>query len=246
MMEPGSTGRGGAPQATRAIVLRTYKHTDGRVIARMCTERHGTRGVLVRTGKGNAANAALQALTRLEVVVLVREGQELLFARDLRVELPYRNLGQDPLRGALALFMQELLVRLLHEEVADPRLFATLQDLLEEMDSGADPAGHPLRAMVALLAHMGIRPEPPAGPVSGFDLREGAFCTAAPLHELCMPGDRAQVLAALLAGGAPDLGATVPHAVRRALLDDLLLYFRLHVEGFGELRSPEVLRQVLG
>ena len=33
--------------------------------------------------------------------------------------------------------------------------------------------------------------------------------------------------------------------VRRALLDDLLIYYRLHVEGFGELRSPAVLHALL-
>jgi hypothetical protein len=47
-----------------------------------------------------------------------------------------------------------------------------------------------------------------------------------------------------------DLDAAVTPAIpptqRRALLDQLLLYYRLHVEGLGELASPEVLRQVWG
>jgi hypothetical protein len=39
---------------------------------------------------------------------------------------------------------------------------------------------------------------------------------------------------------------TIAPALRRDLLDHLLLYFRIHMEGLGELRSPAVLHQVLG
>ena len=49
-----------APQITRGIVLRTIKHTEGRLIVRMCTERFGTRGVVVRAGRKGTAQAALQ------------------------------------------------------------------------------------------------------------------------------------------------------------------------------------------
>ena len=36
----------------------------------------------------------------------------------------------------------------------------------------------------------------------------------------------------------------MPASERRDLLDHLLLYYRMHLEGLGELRSPAVLHQV--
>ena len=232
-------------QVTRGVVLRAIKHTDGRLIVRICTERFGTRGVLVRTARKGAAQAALQPLSRVELVVVAGEGRELLIAREVRIERPYVNISTDPVRGALALFMQELLVHVLREEVADPELFPLLEALLDELDTGADPAGYPLRAMVALLAYLGIHPDTGATGEDGFDLREGRFHSGAPPHELCMPVERARVFKALLSGSMEGIGAAVPYAVRRALLNDLSTYYRLHVPGFGELRSPGVLHAVL-
>lgn len=240
-----SRNAGGSTEVTRGVVLRTIRHTEGRLIARICTDRFGTRGVLVRAGRGGVTPAALQPLSRVELVVVAPEGRDLLLARELRVERPYVNLARDPLRGTLALFTQELLVHVLREEVEDPELFATLQEMLEELDAGTDPAGFPLRAMVALLPHLGIVPVATAGDPAGFDLREGLFFAGRAPHELCMSAERARVFNALLGGAVNDLGTTVPGAVRRALLGDLLTYFRLHVEAFGELRSPEVLHAVL-
>jgi DNA repair protein RecO (recombination protein O) len=240
-----SNFQGGALQVTSGMVLRTIKHTERRVIARMCTERFGTRDVVMRAGRKAAVGAALQPLSRVELVVAVSEGRDLLVARDLRLERPYGHLSSDPVRGALALFMQELLLSVLREEVADPELYVLLGELLEELDTGMDPAGYPLRAMVALLGHLGIRPDAEGRPMDGFDLREGRFFTGAAPHELCMPVERAHLFNALLTGGAGDIGAKVPYGLRKALLSDLGMYYRLHVEGFGELRSPAVLHAVL-
>jgi hypothetical protein len=41
-------------------------------------------------------------------------------------------------------------------------------------------------------------------------------------------------------------GPVIPASQRRELLDHLLLYFRMHLEGLGELKSPAILHQVLG
>jgi len=61
-----------------------------------------------------------------------------------------------------------------------------------------------------------------------------------------MDEDVGKALAYLLEvpiGGASDM--VLPGDLRRRLLDQLLLYYRFHVEGLGELRSPAVLHQVL-
>ena len=54
-------------------------------------------------------------------------------------------------------------------------------------------------------------------------------------------------LAAMLSVGFDRMEAlNIPAGQRRGLLDHLLLYFRMHIEGLGELRSPSVLHEVLG
>lgn len=235
---------------TRAVVLRTVKHTDGRVVLRAYTERLGSRSCLVRTSsKQGARSAALQPLARVELVLPESGDHGLRTAQDLRVERPYVRTPHDPLRGVLLLFAQEVFNKTLYEETPDEDLFSFVQDTLEAIDTGDDLAHQPLRLLVGLMEHQGILPEPPLSVETRFDLRDGIFFQGPSPHGFCMEPDPASLFARLIeqvGTNAPvprDLRS--PADTRRRLLDDLLVYFRLHVEGFGELRSPGVLRTLL-
>ena len=239
-------------QTTRAIVLRTIRHGDRGLVLKAFTESSGLRSYMVRTGgKGPSRMAALQALSRVELVVTESADRDLHQLREVRVERPYTNLPVDPLRGTVALFVQELLVRVLREESADPMLFEFLQEALESLDTAEDLSHFPLLFLVELSRHLGIDPEAPVDGADHFDLREGRFVEASRAHGHVIGPPQSLALAELptawRAGSRVDAHALrIPGPVRRLLLDQLLLYYRMHLEGLGELRSPAVLHQVLG
>lgn len=228
---------------TRAIVLRTVKHSDSAVVAHVFTEQFGKRSCMVRAGgKNRSRQAALLPLSRVELVVAEVGDGGLLNAREVRIEKPYQHLHTDPLRGALALFVQEVFYRTLRADTPDPELFAFVERTLEEVDTSASTALLPQRMLIGLAHELGFLPEVPQGPYSGFDMREGAFFNGPAMHEFCMGPEETVALVALLEGSTPP---AVPAALRRSLLEHVLMFFRLHVEGFGELRSVAVLHQVL-
>ncbi|MCC7503441.1 MAG: DNA repair protein RecO [Flavobacteriales bacterium] len=234
-------------QTTRAIVLRTIRHGDRGLVLKAFTESSGLRSYMVRTGgKGPSRMAALQALSRVELVVTESADRDLHQLREVRVERPYTNLPVDPLRGTVALFVQELLVRVLREESADPALFDFLQEALESLDTADDLSHFPLLFLVELSRHLGIDPEAPVDGADHFDLREGRFVEASRAHGHVIGPPQSLALAELLRAGPDAHSLRIPGPVRRLLLDQLLLYYRMHLEGLGELRSPAVLHQVLG
>lgn len=232
---------------TRGIVLKVVRHGDNTRVLKAWTEAHGLRSYLVRTGvKGGTRDAALQPLNRLELVVKEDADRELTTVRELRVERPYLNLTRDPLRGALALFVQEVLYKVLRTGAADASLDAFVRDALEVMDTGPDLRHYPLVFLLELAGHLGFRPGPPQPGEYHFDLREGHFLRGGVPHGQVMGPPLSTALAELLDLGLHQLEqANVVPAVRRSLLDHLLLYYHLHLEGMGELRSPAVLHQVL-
>ncbi len=63
--------------------------------------------------------------------------------REVRVERPYTNLSMDPVRGTVALFVQEVLYKVLRDEAADPALFEFIQEALESMDTAEDLSHFP-------------------------------------------------------------------------------------------------------
>lgn len=233
---------------TRAIVLKTVRHGDSTVILKAYTEQHGLRSFVVRTGgKSGAARAALQPLNRLELVVKENAEKDLHPVREMRVSHPFVQLHFDAVRGTLALFVQEVLYRLLREEAADEELFAFLEEALEVMDTAPDVRNYPLVFLLQLSGLMGFQPAPPIPGEEHFDMKEGEFVQGRVLHGHTLGPPLSLHLASLLPVQLAHLpGPVINPAHRRALLDHLLLYFRLHVEGLGELRSPAVLHQVLG
>ncbi len=173
---------------TRALVLRTIRHADHRLILKAFTQQYGLRSYVVRVArKGGVSEAALQALTRVELVADERSDRDLLVVRDLRVERPYVRIPFDPVRAAVALFVQEVLVKLLRGEAADPRLYGFLEEAVEQLDSRADLAHFPLQFLLQLSGELGFMPEPPLPGEDRFDLKEGHFTSGAPQHGQTLP-----------------------------------------------------------
>jgi len=223
-----------------AIALRAIAHGDRSVVLKAWSRHAGARSYLVRLGP-RATPAVLQPLARIEIVADERADRNLCTARELRVRKPFLRIPFEPVRGAIALFAQELLLRVLRAESADEELHVAAEAAVESIDSDADLRFIPHRILLRLAVPLGFGPEPPQHGEDHFDLEEGRFVSTAARHGHLLAPPLSTALAELLKGGA----VTLTSAQRRELLDHLLLYYRLHVDGMGGMRSPEVLHAVL-
>lgn len=231
---------------TRAVVLRTFRHSDHSVILKTYTGAFGARAYLVRTGnRGGVKPAHLQPLDRLELVVTESRERDMHTVREIRVDAPYVGIPTDPVRGLLLLFAQEVFYRTLREESPDPALFNFVLETLEAIDTGKDLGQIPLLLLVRLAGHLGFLPEPALPGEDRFDLREGRFFHGEPEHAHCMDITSSAAFSNLLNAERTGTQASLSSEVRKRLLDELITYYRLHVEGFGQLRSPGVLHAML-
>lgn len=231
---------------TEAFALRAIAHGDRSVVLKAWTRHAGARSYLVRTGARSPA-AALQPLSRVEIVADEKPDHDMHAVRSLRVSRPFIRIPFDPVRGTVALFAQELLYRVLRAESADEDLHAAVDEVVEAIDAAPDLRWLPHQMLVRLAAPLGFVPEPPESGLDHFDLQEGRFVEAGARHGHLLAPPLSTALGILL-GGA--LGEPPPLALsaaqRRDLLDHLLLYYRLHLEAMGGMRSPAVLHAVLG
>lgn len=234
-------------QTARAIVLKAIRHGDRTIILKAWTTHAGTRSYALRAGsKSGPSMAALQPLNRLELVAQERPENDLHSVRELRVERPFLNLHQDPVRTAIALFVQEVLYKVLRAEAADPRLDHFLRETLERIDTADELQCFPLVFLIQLSGHLGFFPEHPSSDEVYFDLQEGCFLRSDIPHGHTMAPPLSHAFIDLLDIDLDNLGAAkVPASLRREMLEHLLLYFRLHIDGLGELRSPAVLHATL-
>jgi len=229
-----------------AIVLRAIAHGDRSVVLKSWTRHAGARSYLVRVG-AKGQQAALQPLSRIEIIADERPDRELHPARSVRVTRPFLRIPFDPIRGAVALFVQELFYRVLRAESADEELHEAVEEIIEAIDSQDDLRWLPHQVLVRLSGPMGFRPELPEEGVDHFDLQEGRFVPAGVRHDHLLAPPLSTALSELIRAefnAAPAIVAT--SAQRKELLDRLLLYYRLHLEAMGVMRSPAVLHAVLG
>lgn len=229
---------------TRGVVLRAIRHGDSTFVLRAFTQELGVRSFLVRVGgRGGISQASLLGLNRVEIVAKETSERDLLSAQELRVYKPYERVHKEPVRGTLLLFVQEVLYRVLRGESGDSDLFSFVEQALEAMDTMPDVRNYPLVFLVRLSGELGFMPSPPLNGEEYFDLHGGEFLSVG--HTMGPP--LSTHLAALLSTDFGDRHQpNIAASHRRELLDRLLLYFRLHVDGLGELHSPLVLHQVLG
>jgi len=232
---------------TRAIVLRTIRHGDHALVLKAYTEQFGLRSYLVHVGRKSGVRVALlQPMNRLELVVGERAERDLQQVREARMDRVMERAHNDPVRNAVLLFVQEVGVRVLREEAPDRDLFTFMQGSLDVLDTAPDLRHYPLIFLLQLSRLLGFFPEEPREGEEHFDLREGHFSDGTSTSGMTIGPPLGRALALLLPIGIHQLSlASTPQAQRRELLDHLMLYYRLHLEGMGELRSPAVLKQVL-
>ena len=102
--------------------------------------------------------------------------------------------------------------------------------------------------MLALSAYLGFQPqtELAVGQESFFDLREGVFSSVPPAHLFYLEPVQTQQILDLLEAPLEQCHTVVlTRPERKALLKQLLQFYHLHVTGFTEINTPDVLEMVM-
>jgi DNA repair protein RecO (recombination protein O) len=236
---------------TRGIVLHQTRYSESSLILRIYTESLGLQSFIVKgvhSKRSKAKAAFFQPLTILNLVIDRKEGKSLHYIREISIEYPYRSLHTDMNRRSVLLFLADLLHRSIREENPDLEMFNWLYHALTWYDlSDGEQINFHLLFMMQLSRFLGFYPRLQPGIVAEyFDLREGIFTQLRPEHADYLRGEMSTVLARLQQttfDGAGEL--QVSNKLRRMALDALLIYYRLHLPGFGELKSVAILKTVL-
>lgn len=169
-------------------------------------------------------------------------------AREVRVLTPFLRIPLEMIRSAMALFVNELIYKSLKEEEANPELFGFLYTSVELLDNMPRiPVDFHLWFSVQFTRFLGFFPlNNYSDQERIFDLKEGLFRRGFPDHSHYLEFPLSHYLYRLTsAEPAEALLLDISTIHRREMIRKLIEYYRLHLPGFGDLRSPAVLEQVL-
>ena len=159
----------------------------------------------------------------------------------------YRTIPYDHRKSSQALFLSEVLYKVLREEDPNRELFEFLESSLQLLDVLEDnPSNFHLVFLVQLTKFLGFYPENNyGGERTGFDMRNGQFSNGSGIHPDFFDRKSSELLYRLLGGNFNDLSQiTVSQELRIQFLEDIMNYYRLHMHGFGQLKSLPVLQEL--
>ncbi|QJD81093.1 DNA repair protein RecO [Spirosoma rhododendri] len=228
-------------QKTRGIALSYIRYRETSIISRVYTEEFGLQSYIVngvRSAKSKNNRIALfQPLTLLDMVVYYKNDRDLHRLSEVKTSYPFQSLPFEVTKSTIALFVTEMLNKVLKEEAGSPVLFKFLIDsvlFLEQAQTNYE--NFHLAFLLKLSFYLGFGPE--SAREFENQLREHSVAF--------LPDDAMEKALNILLRMPIGTPIDLSRAARNELLDALVAYYHVHIDSLGEVKSLPVLREVLG
>ncbi|MFP4089140.1 MAG: DNA repair protein RecO [Cyclobacteriaceae bacterium] len=226
---------------SRGIVLNFIKYRETSIVTRIYTEAFGLQSYIVNSvrGGGKKSKAKIsffQPLTLLDLVVYYKNSPGLNRISDIKCLEPYQSIPYDFRKSGIAMFITEVLNKSLKEEEGNAELFEFLYNALLVFDHLPQAyENFHLQFMIKLSRYLGFAPQ------SAEEVFEQVyeFIGKAQVSE-----EEQSILSQLIDKPFTEQVRS-SNSLRRLLLDDLVKFYQLHIDNFGDLKSTSVLREMM-
>lgn len=233
---------------TKAFVISKIKYAEADLIVKCFTESHGMLSFLVKgvrkSNRGKIKVSYFQALSYLDVEFTYRPNKNLLFFKEVGVQHTFNAIQRDVYKSTLSLFLAEILQSCIQEEEANSQVFNFIETTLFQLEK-AEKIGHfHLLFLLQLSAYLGFYPNKEQSAFRYFNLVEGVF-QLKETNRYCFSGSEVEDLKSLMNYTYHNGHALkLPKLSRLQLLDLLLLYYQIQIQGFKKPLSYQVLQEV--
>jgi DNA repair protein RecO (recombination protein O) len=195
-------------------------------------------------GRKGLKSAIAQPLTRISFAT--RENPKANLNSMSNPELVnLSNVNSNPLKSAISIFLSETLSKAIGEESADVELFDYLDHSLDYFEHSGSFMNFHLVLLIRLARILGFGVNSNySAQVCLFDLENGLFVSDANNSLHMLNEKRSMAIAKII--DVKDFGADLKlgNQARRELLEDIMIYYSLHIEGLGKVKSLSVLQEI--
>lgn len=222
---------------TQGIVISFIKYRESSIIVKIYTEKFGLQTYIengVRSATGKNKIALFQPLTLLDLVVYHDNKKDIHRISELKCLRPFDTIPYEIKKTSICIFINEVLSKCLKEQAENPALFTFLIDAIQYLDSHNEHIeNYHIYFLLNFCFYLGFSPE------SVDDIVDQLL-----EHGVEVSKDVHYYLSIFIKN---DFGASLPlnRTIRSTILESILYFYRIHVEGFEQLRSMAVLHEVL-
>lgn len=236
---------------TRGIVLKTTLYSENSVVVQMFTEKFGIQSYMingVKKPKAKIRMNMLQPLHLVEMVVYHKANASIQRISELRPSPIFRSIPYDIIKSTITMFLNEVLYKSIRQQMSDEHLFNFIFNAICWFDESEElNANFHLAFLLKLSRYLGFAPSSETkSNQSYFDLQEGEFKSMPPVHPYFIDKvDAALFMSLYTLPFEKIIEIKLENKTRRSILDKILVYYTLHTASFGEIRSHQVLEDVL-
>lgn len=235
---------------TRGIVFQKINYSESGIIVKIYTEEFGVSSFMVRgvkSKRGTMKSAYFQPLTILDLVITHKERKNLHNIKEAKVSYAYRDIFSDPVKQSILFFLNEILLKTIKEESPDKLLFEWLLHALTWLDlTDKSVVNYHLVFLFQLSRFLGFYPKISGAESSYFDLQEGTFRETRPEHAGYISGPHVEQLTQLRNTTFEDSPEVrISNEDRRKILHTLVTYYQMHLPNIHEIKSLEVLENMM-
>ncbi|KQC00452.1 DNA repair protein RecO [Pedobacter sp. Hv1] len=235
----------------RGIVLKTTLYSESSVIVQVFTDKFGIQSYLingVKKAKAKIPMNVLQPLHLLDMVVYHKINTQIQRVAEARPLPVFRSIPYHVVKNTIVQFLNEVLYKSIRQQHTDENLFDFIYNAISWFDETDEPSvNFHLAFLLKLSRFLGFAPRAQTrNDQKYFDLQEGDFTSVMPIHPHFIEKTLADYFLLLFSTPFEKLiEIKLANQTRRLILDKILVYYTLHTASFGQIKSHQILEDVL-
>lgn len=233
---------------SEAIVLHKIKYNDKDLIVHVFSREFGRMSYMAAKKKrGNLSPAFFEPLSLISYQADHKGSRELQRLKECHHFYAFNSIPLDPVKNSIAMFLSEVLYRILQEAEANESLFRFMSESVKILDLIEEgKANFHLAFLVQLCRYLGITPNvEDAQPDWFFDMQAGCFVPYPPNHAAWMSFSESADFIRMQEMNFDSLkDFQFSRLQRRKLLDTMLDYYRLHLNDFPDIKSLDIMQEL--
>jgi DNA repair protein RecO (recombination protein O) len=202
----------------------------------------------VKKPKAKINGNMLQPLHLLDLVVYHKNNGTIQRIAELKNSPVLQHIPYDIIKSCLAIFLNEVLYKAIRHQSVDENLFDFIFNAVQWLDHQQEgTANFHLLFLVQLTRYLGFYPDRyQSTSADYFDMKNGVFSRYKPESVSFLSQPYTAYFNLLLQCSFENMHLLkLSNDERRYLIPKLLEYYAMHIEGFGNVRSHEILEDVL-
>lgn len=234
---------------TEAIVLSKVKYGDNSYIANFYSLEFGRFAAIVRipkTAKSGIKPSLFFPLNIIETEVKLKNARNIQTITYCNRKFNLGNICDDIYKTCMAQFIAEVLTKTIKEEEPNPQMYNFIRNtVLELNESGQNTSDIHLFFLkdFAKAAGFGITGNY-CNETPFFNLREGLFIPMFTSDSESLDMNESKIMAQFAETSFNKQNSFSNYKTRKMLIEKILLYYKFHIPGFGEINSMKVLHEV--